>query len=87
MSALVVMYVTPICPYCERAKSLLKKKGVDFKLIDVSADAYLRQEMIDRSQGRQTVPQIFINGRHVGGSDDLHDLEKKGELDKWLNLK
>lgn len=86
MSAIIVMYVTQICPYCERAKSLLRQKGVAVKLVDVSNDPFLRQEMIDRSNGMKTVPQIFINGQHVGGSDDLYALDKKGELDKMLCL-
>lgn len=80
----VTIYTTPICPYCVRAKSLLKKKGVDYREIDVSGDAAVREEMISLAGGRYTVPQIFINGQHVGGSDDLHDLDRAGKLDPML---
>jgi len=80
----VEIYTTPICPYCVRAKSLLGKKGVGYKEIDVAADPTIRDAMIKRAGGRRTVPQIFINGRHVGGSDDLYALERRGELDRML---
>ncbi len=80
----VEIYTTPICPYCVRAKSLLSKKGVSYKEIDVAADPGLRDAMIKRAGGKRTVPQIFINGQHVGGSDDLYALERKGELDQIL---
>lgn len=79
----VVMYSTPWCPYCVRAKALLKKKGVAFRDIDVSGRPDLRQEM-EALSGRHTVPQIWINGEHVGGCDDLHDLERAGRLDEKL---
>jgi len=79
----VVIYTTPICPYCARAKSLLKKKGAAFDEIDVMMDADARREMEEKS-GRRTVPQIFIGGTHVGGSDDLHALEEDGKLDALL---
>jgi glutaredoxin 3 len=82
----VEIYTTPICPYCVRAKALLSKKGVSYKEIDVGNDAELREAMIRRASGKRTVPQIFINGRHVGGSDDLYALERKGELDGMLAL-
>ena len=80
----VEIYTTPICPYCVRAKSLLTKKGVGYKEIDVAEDVALRDAMTKRAGGRRTVPQIFINGKHVGGSDDLYALERKGELDRLL---
>lgn len=80
----VEIYVTSFCPYCFRAKALLKKKGVSYQVINVSEDETLRKEMIERSGGRRTVPQIFIGGKHIGGSDDLYALNKKGELDTML---
>jgi glutaredoxin 3 len=80
----VDIYTTRWCPYCQTAKALLTRKGVAFKEIDVSASSQARQDMIDRAQGRMTVPQIFIGTTHVGGSDDLHDLEREGRLDPLL---
>lgn len=80
----VEIYTTPTCGYCRRAKRLLTEKGVAFHEIDVSRDPDLRQKMTERAGGRRTVPQIFINGTHVGGSDDLQALERKGELDALL---
>ncbi len=79
----IKIYTTPICPYCYRAKSLLKKKGAEFEEIDVYMDPDRREEM-ERISGRRTVPQIFIGERHVGGCDDLMDLERTGELDPLL---
>lgn len=79
-----VMYKTPICPFCVRAKALLDKKGVEVEEIDITTSPELFQEMLDRSGGRKTVPQIFIGDYHVGGSDDLYALEKAGELDQVL---
>jgi len=80
----VEVYSGNFCPYCIRAKSLLKKKGVDFTEYNVQHEADKRMEMLDRSGGARTIPQIFINDRHVGGCDELYALEKKGELDTWL---
>ncbi|MCU0815154.1 MAG: glutaredoxin 3 [Cypionkella sp.] len=80
----VEIYTTPFCPYCHAAKALLRRKGVDFAEIDVSRDATLRQEMTARAGGRRTVPQIFIGGQHVGGCDDLHDLDAHKALDAML---
>ncbi len=80
----VTIYTTPFCPYCNRAKGLLKKKNVDFTEIDVSADPAKRVAMRERSQGRSSVPQIFIGGTHVGGCDDIHTLEHHGKLDVML---
>ncbi|MDO9414233.1 MAG: glutaredoxin 3 [Pseudolabrys sp.] len=79
----VEIYTTQWCPYCRMAKSLLERKGVPFKEIDVSASSE-RQLMIQRANGRTSVPQIFIGKTHVGGSDDLHDLEREGRLDPLL---
>ena len=79
----VTIYTTPYCPYCHAAKALLKKKGVTFEEIDVQ-DASKRQQMMLRANGRRTVPQIFIGEAHVGGSDDIHDLDRRGQLDPML---
>lgn len=79
----ITIYTTPYCPYCHAAKALLNRKGARFDEIDVS-DPALRQRMMIRANGRRTVPQIFIGERHVGGSDDLHDLDRQGELDSLL---
>jgi len=80
----VEIYTTPICPYCARAKGLLEDKGVPFKEIDVFMDNDQREAMRQRSGGRNTVPQIFIDGQHVGGCDDLVALERAGKLDPLL---
>ncbi|EEW24915.1 glutaredoxin 3 [Rhodobacter ferrooxidans] len=80
----VEIYTTPTCPYCHAAKRLLASKGVAFKEIDVSRDYALREAMIARAHGSRTVPQIFIGGVHVGGSDDIHDLDDEGRLDPML---
>lgn len=80
----VEIYTTPYCPYCLAAKRLLSKKGVSFQEIDVSQDPALREAMTKRAGGRRTVPQIFIGGVHVGGSDDLHDLDDRRKLDPML---
>lgn len=79
----ITIYTTRYCPYCHAAKALLNKKGVAFDEIDVS-DPALRQKMTARANGRRTVPQIFIGERHVGGCDDLHDLDEQGRLDPLL---
>ncbi len=80
----VTIYTTPYCPYCHRAKGLLKRKSVNFKEIDVSGDYVLRDAMTKRAGGRTSVPQIFIGTTHVGGSDDIHALEAQGKLDGLL---
>lgn len=80
----VTIYTTPTCPYCKSAKRLLSSKGVTFREIDVTSAPGLRDDMAARANGRRTVPQIFINGLGVGGCDDLHELEQKGELDAML---
>jgi glutaredoxin 3 len=79
----VTIYTTPYCPYCHAAKALLKNKGVSFDEIDVQ-DSSLRQQMMLRANGRYTVPQIFIGENHVGGSDDIHELDRRGALDPLL---
>ena len=81
--ATIVLYTTPLCGFCFRAKKLLAAKGVDFDEIDVMMDPVKRQEMIERS-GRRTVPQIFIDDRHVGGYDDLAAMDRAGNLDPLL---
>jgi len=81
--AKVEIYTTPWCGYCARAKGLLEKKGVAYEEMDVMEDGPKRTEMRTRSK-RSTVPQIFINGRHIGGSDELAELERAGKLDAML---
>jgi glutaredoxin 3 len=83
MSAPVVMYATSWCPYCARARTLLSSKGATFQEIDIEAQPNEREEMIRRS-GRTTVPQIFIGERHIGGCDDLLELDAAGGLDPLL---
>jgi glutaredoxin 3 len=80
----VRIYTTPICPYCVRAKALLKKKGAEVEEIDVFRDVDARIEMEAKSQGRKTVPQIFVGETHVGGCDDLYALDQAGGLDPLL---
>ena len=80
----VVVYTTDMCPYCYRAKRLLEQKGVSYTEIDVTLDPAKRAEMAKMAGGIRTVPQIFIDGRHVGGSDDLYALEAAGKLDPLL---
>jgi glutaredoxin 3 len=80
----VRIYTTPFCPYCVRAKSLLKKKGAPFEEIDVMMDQDAREEMQANSGGARTVPQIFIGDTHVGGCDELYVLERDGKLDGLL---
>ena len=82
----VEIYTTPICPFCFRAKNLLDRKGVAYREIDVMRDPAARKAMIARAQGRSTVPQIFINGTGVGGSDELRALEASGDLDRLLGV-
>ncbi len=80
----VTMYSTGWCPYCDRARGLLQRKGIAVTEIKVDEDAAQRDAMLKRSGGRRTVPQIFIGDRHVGGFDDLYALDKAGELDALL---
>jgi glutaredoxin 3 len=81
----IEIYTTRYCPYCTSAKALLTRKNVQFSEIDVSGDPSGRAAMIERANGRMTVPQIFVGDVHVGGSDDLHELERAGKLDALLN--
>ncbi len=85
MPAKVEVYSSMWCPFCYRAKKLLTDKGIDFEEIDVDGDPGVRQDMRERAGGRHTVPQIFINGVAVGGSDDLASLDRAGKLDALLN--
>ena len=80
----VVMYTRTYCPYCLRAKALLQDKGVDFEEINLDEHPERRGEMIKRTGGRSTVPQIFIAGQGIGGCDDVFELERKGRLDELL---
>jgi len=80
----VEIYTTPFCPYCWRARSLLKKKGIAFAVIDLREHPERRAEMTLRAGGRTTVPQIFVDGRAIGGWDELAALETRGELDALL---
>ena len=84
--ARVEIYSTMFCPYCARAKSLLSRKGVTFENIDVMMEPAKRDEMVKRAGGGTTVPQIFIDGQHVGGSDELHALDRAGKLDPLLGI-
>jgi glutaredoxin 3 len=81
----VVVYTTPYCGYCVQAKRLLVKKGVSYEEIDVSRNPEQRRAMIQESGGRMTVPQIFVNGTHVGDCDEIYALERAGKLDALLN--
>ena len=83
--ARVEIYTKFFCPYCARAKRLLEDKGVAFEEFEISGGGEKREEMIQRAGGRTTVPQIFIEGQHIGGSDDLAALDKRGKLDALLN--
>ncbi len=80
----IEVYSKEVCPYCVRAKKLLTKKGASFTEIDISQQPELRDAMIARANGKQTVPQIFINDKHIGGCDDLYALDAAGKLDSLL---
>ncbi|HUL05254.1 MAG TPA: glutaredoxin 3 [Candidatus Acidoferrum sp.] len=82
--AKIEIYTTMLCPYCYRAKKLLAQHGADFTEIDVMADQDLRREMVERSGGRRTVPQIFIDGKHIGGCEELYALDAAGKLKALL---
>lgn len=84
MTATITVYSGSHCPYCVKAKALLTRKGVTFTEIDVKADSEKLTEMIERTQGRRTIPQIFIGDTYVGGCDDLHALDAAGKLDALL---
>ncbi len=79
----ITIYTTSVCPYCIRAKALLDRKGYTYKEINAE-DEKIRNDMIKKAGGRRTVPQIFIGDTHVGGSDDLYELDKQGKLDKMV---
>ncbi|MBP0447379.1 glutaredoxin 3 [Roseomonas sp. SSH11] len=82
--AQIEIYTIPYCPYCDRAKALLSRKGVSYQEIDAPTGSAARKSAIERSGGRTTVPQIFINGQAMGGSDDLAALDRAGKLDALL---
>lgn len=82
--AKIEVYSGNYCPYCVRAKNLLKEKNLDFEEYDVQSEPERREEMARRAPGVRTIPQIFINDRHVGGCDDLYALERRNELGEWL---
>jgi glutaredoxin 3 len=82
--ASVVIYTREFCGYCARAKSLLESKGVDYVEHNATYSPEMRQEMIAEANGASTFPQIFINGKHVGGCDDIHALDRAGKLDAML---
>lgn len=81
----IQIYTKAWCPYCIRAKSLLKGKKQNYNEIDIGRDRTKREEMIQRSDGRSTVPQVFIDGQHVGGCDELVALDRAGRLDAMLS--
>jgi glutaredoxin 3 len=80
----VEIYTSPLCGFCHAAKRLLSQKGVEFAEVDVWANPDRKPEMVQRANGGRTVPQIFVGDVHVGGCDDLYELERKGDLDKLL---
>jgi glutaredoxin 3 len=82
--ASVVIYTRQFCGYCAAAKALLESKGVDYVEHDATGKPEIRAEMIDKARGRTTFPQIFIDGQHVGGCDDIHSLDRSGRLDPML---
>jgi glutaredoxin 3 len=84
--AKVEIYTTMWCPYCSRARALLQKKGVEFAEFDIADEPRRRDEMIRRAGGRTSVPQIFIDGEHIGGCDDMVALDRAGRLDPKLGI-
>ena len=80
----VEVFSGPYCPYCDKAKALLNKKNIAFEEFNVKSDEVKLSEMLERSNGRKTIPQIFINGQHIGGCDDLYALDGAGKLDALL---
>ena len=84
MAAKVEIYTWRTCPFCIRAKSLLARKGVEFVEYSIDGDEVAREKMAQRANGRRSLPQIFINDRHVGGCDDIHAIEAQGKLDELL---
>ena len=86
MAATVEIYTWRTCPYCIRAKQLLQSKGIEFTEYSIDGDEAARNKMAKRSNGRRSVPQIFINDKHIGGCDDLHELDWQGKLDELLEV-
>ena len=84
MMAKIEVYSGDYCPYCMRAKALLKQRELEFVEYNVQREPEKRLEMVERAPGARSIPQIFINDRHVGGCDELYALDKKGELNQWL---
>ncbi|AOT07025.1 glutaredoxin 3 [Pseudoalteromonas luteoviolacea] len=84
MSNDVIIYTKDYCPFCHRAKALLDSKGVTYTEYDIAVQPELRDEMIEKANGGHTVPQIFINGQHIGGCDDMMALEAQGKLTQLL---
>ena len=82
--AKIEIYTKAFCPYCSRALALLSGKGAEYEEFDITMGGPKRAEMLERANGRTTVPQIFIDGKHIGGSDDLAALERQGGLDRLL---
>ena len=82
----VEIYTGPLCVFCDRAKALLNKKGVAYKEINIASDPNKMDEMVKKTNGMKTIPQIFIDGRHIGGNDRLQALENEGKLNSLLNL-
>ena len=82
----VEMYTGPLCVFCDRAKALLNRKGVSFKEINLASDPNKMDEMIKKTNGMKTVPQIFIDGQHIGGNDKLQALENEGKLNSLLGI-
>jgi glutaredoxin 3 len=80
----IIVYSGSSCPFCDKAKLLLKKKGVTYSEVDVRSDEVKLNEMLQKSNGKRTIPQIFINGQHIGGCDDLYALDAAGKLDPLL---
>lgn len=83
--AAVTIYTRPMCPYCVRAVSLLKQKGVDFEEIDADFDPEKKKEMVQRANGARTFPQIFVGDEHIGGCDEMLALDRSGKLDPMLS--
>ena len=83
--AAVTIYTRPMCPYCVRAISLLKQKGVDFEEIDAGFDPEKKKEMVQRANGARTFPQIFVGDEHIGGCDEMLALDRSGKLDPMLS--
>jgi len=82
----IEIYTGPLCAFCDRAIALLNKKGVSFKKIDLASDPIKMDEMIKKTNGMKTIPQIFIDGQHIGGNDKLQALEKEGKLNSLLGV-